>query len=201
MNVPAGKQKLFIAEFDAESYCRVKDTRAVQVHGQALAGTSDAFLVPLVAGHAVALKTLDADDIEHVAREITMRGAVVPAVLFLEANRGAGSLDGLGNYAYFAPDDTTNVAVWLIMGAVVANLATVGSFAVNGVAALHTELLKSRNIDTAGLKVVPDGKTFRWHGRYLPNMNDRETLDVQLNVFGEFDPLLPADWMSSASVT
>ena len=39
---------------------------------------------------------LDGDDIEHVAREITMRGAVVPAVLFLEANRGAGSLDGLG---------------------------------------------------------------------------------------------------------
>jgi hypothetical protein len=38
----------------------------------------------------------DGDDIEAVAREITMRGAVVPAVLFLEANRGAGSLDGLG---------------------------------------------------------------------------------------------------------
>jgi hypothetical protein len=38
----------------------------------------------------------DGDDIESVAREITMRGAVVPAVLFLEANRGAGSLDGLG---------------------------------------------------------------------------------------------------------
>ena len=38
----------------------------------------------------------DGDDIETVAREITMRGAIVPAVLFLEANRGAGSLDGLG---------------------------------------------------------------------------------------------------------
>ncbi len=40
--------------------------------------------------------TIERDDIEHVAREITMRGATVPAVLFLEANRGAGSLDGLG---------------------------------------------------------------------------------------------------------
>ena len=38
----------------------------------------------------------DGDDIETVAREITMRGVTVPAVLFLEANRGAGSLDGLG---------------------------------------------------------------------------------------------------------
>ena len=38
----------------------------------------------------------EGDDVEAVAREITMRGATIPAVLFLEANRGAGSLDGLG---------------------------------------------------------------------------------------------------------
>lgn len=38
----------------------------------------------------------DVDDVEAVAREIQMRGATVPAVLFLEANRGAASLDGLG---------------------------------------------------------------------------------------------------------
>jgi hypothetical protein len=36
------------------------------------------------------------DDIEAVARAIQLRGATVPAVLFLEANRGLGSLDGLG---------------------------------------------------------------------------------------------------------
>lgn len=39
---------------------------------------------------------LEIDDVEVVAREIQMRGATVPAVLFLEANRGSGSLDGLG---------------------------------------------------------------------------------------------------------
>jgi sugar/nucleoside kinase (ribokinase family) len=55
----------------------------------------------------------------------------------------------------------------------------------------YTEMLNNRGIDTAGLTVVPGGKTFRWSGKYLPNMNDRETLDVQLNVFGEFDPVLP----------
>ena len=38
----------------------------------------------------------EVDAVESVAREITMRGATVPAVLFLEANRGAGSLDALG---------------------------------------------------------------------------------------------------------
>jgi sugar/nucleoside kinase (ribokinase family) len=58
----------------------------------------------------------------------------------------------------------------------------------------HTELLKSRNIDTSGLQVVRDGKTFRWTGRYEPNMNDRETLDTQLNVFGEFNPVLSEEF-------
>ena len=55
----------------------------------------------------------------------------------------------------------------------------------------HTKLLNSRGIDTSGLQVVPTGKTFTWTGRYHENMNDRDTLDVQLNVFGQFDPQLP----------
>jgi sugar/nucleoside kinase (ribokinase family) len=55
----------------------------------------------------------------------------------------------------------------------------------------HTRLLEARGIDTAGLHVVPGAKTFRWRGKYLPNMNDRETLEVHLNVFERFDPVLP----------
>jgi len=55
----------------------------------------------------------------------------------------------------------------------------------------HTELLNSRGVDTSGLSTVADGKTFTWTGRYHDNMNDRDTLDVQLNVFGDFDPVLP----------
>jgi sugar/nucleoside kinase (ribokinase family) len=55
----------------------------------------------------------------------------------------------------------------------------------------HTELFRRRNIDTAALTVVPGAKTFRWTGKYLRDMNDRETLDVRLNVFEQFDPVLP----------
>ncbi len=55
----------------------------------------------------------------------------------------------------------------------------------------HTEFLQTRRIDTQGLEVVPGGKTFYWHGKYLPNMNDRETLDVHLNVLETFNPKLP----------
>ena len=58
----------------------------------------------------------------------------------------------------------------------------------------HTQFLQSRRIDTSGLQVVSDGKTFRWRGRYETNMNDRETLEVHLNVLGDFDPVLPEDF-------
>lgn len=61
----------------------------------------------------------------------------------------------------------------------------------------HSELLQKRNIDTAGLHVVKGGKTFFWKGKYLPNMNDRETLEVHLNVFGDFKPTLPAHFQQS----
>ncbi len=55
----------------------------------------------------------------------------------------------------------------------------------------HLVLLRKRNIDLAGLQVIAGGKTFHWKGKYLPNMNDRETLEVHLNVFGDFEPQVP----------
>ena len=61
----------------------------------------------------------------------------------------------------------------------------------------HTQLLARRGIDTSGLQTMRGGKTFRWTGRYEPNMNDRETLDTQLNVFGEFNPVLSEDFKRS----
>jgi sugar/nucleoside kinase (ribokinase family) len=61
----------------------------------------------------------------------------------------------------------------------------------------HTELLRAQGIDTSGLHVVPGAKTFRWRGKYMPDMNDRETLEIHLNVFETFDPVLPADYRKS----
>jgi sugar/nucleoside kinase (ribokinase family) len=58
----------------------------------------------------------------------------------------------------------------------------------------HTQMLQTRGIDTAGLTVVKGAKTFFWKGKYLSNMNDRETLEVHLNVFGEFNPVLPDEY-------
>jgi sugar/nucleoside kinase (ribokinase family) len=54
----------------------------------------------------------------------------------------------------------------------------------------HTEFLRRRGIDVSGIQVVPGGKSFRWTGRYEPNMNDRQTLEIELDVFGNFEPVL-----------
>jgi len=64
----------------------------------------------------------------------------------------------------------------------------------------HTRLLTERGIDVDGLDVVKGGKTFRWTGKYHPNMNDRDTLEVHLNVLGDFDPKLPAKYRDSKFV-
>ena len=57
--------------------------------------------------------------------------------------------------------------------------------------------LRDRGVDLTGLEIIPDGKTFRWKGRYHDNMNDRDTLSTDLNVFEQFAPKLPPDYRTS----
>jgi sugar/nucleoside kinase (ribokinase family) len=45
-------------------------------------------------------------------------------------------------------------------------------------------------INTSDLERIPDGKTFRWQGRYDYDLNVAHTLDTQLNVFADFKPKL-----------
>ncbi|MSR30165.1 MAG: sugar kinase [Gemmataceae bacterium] len=63
----------------------------------------------------------------------------------------------------------------------------------------HIQMFRAKGIDTSGL-VTKEGKTFRWKGRYHQDMNSRDTLDVQLNVFGTFDPVLPKHFRDSRHV-
>ena len=48
----------------------------------------------------------------------------------------------------------------------------------------------NHGIDTSDLEKIPDGKTFRWQGRYEYDLNIAHTLDTQLNVFADFRPKL-----------
>lgn len=51
--------------------------------------------------------------------------------------------------------------------------------------------MRSRGIDLSGLQVKKGEKSFFWAGKYHYNMNDRDTLDTQLNVLADFKPDLP----------
>ncbi len=57
------------------------------------------------------------------------------------------------------------------------------------------EFLASKGVDLEGLEQVP-GKTFFWSGVYSDDMNDRTTLQTDLNVFADFQPKLPASYAS-----
>lgn len=61
----------------------------------------------------------------------------------------------------------------------------------------HLTLLKNRNIDISALEIVNGGKTFFWRGKYMNDLNVRETLDTQLNVLADFNPVVPAQYNSS----
>lgn len=51
----------------------------------------------------------------------------------------------------------------------------------------HLDLLKSYKINLDGIE-FSEGETFRWTGEYMEDMNDRETLEVALNVLESWKP-------------
>jgi sugar/nucleoside kinase (ribokinase family) len=53
------------------------------------------------------------------------------------------------------------------------------------------DYMQSKGINLEGLQVKKGEKSFFWAGRYHDNMNKRDTLDTQLNVLADFDPILP----------
>ena len=60
----------------------------------------------------------------------------------------------------------------------------------------HEQVLKKRGIDTSGIEHAK-GKTFRWGGHYLANLNEAKTDFTELNVFENFQPRIPAAYKNS----
>jgi len=55
----------------------------------------------------------------------------------------------------------------------------------------YLDLLEAHNVNLTGLQIVEDGLTFRWAGKYHYDLNTRDTLLTELNVFETFDPIIP----------
>lgn len=54
--------------------------------------------------------------------------------------------------------------------------------------------LKGQGVNLDGLQIKQGEKSFFWSGRYHNDMNSRDTLDTQLNVLGDFDPIVPESY-------
>lgn len=62
------------------------------------------------------------------------------------------------------------------------------------------DLLKSKGVSLEGLQVKEGEKSFFWAGKYHDDLNSRDTLDTQLNVLADFDPVLPPSYQDSEFV-
>ena len=60
----------------------------------------------------------------------------------------------------------------------------------------HENILKKRKIDTRGIEHAK-GKTFRWGGQYMENLNEAKTDFTELNVFESFKPQIPKEYKDS----
>ena len=104
-------------------------------------------------------------------------GSIALDTLETPFGRAEELLGGAGSYFSLAASVLTNVQMVGVIGA--------------DLPEEHLETLRSRGIDLGGVQRVQNGKTFRWTGRYEYDMNVAQTIDTQLNVFGDFRPNLP----------
>ncbi len=58
----------------------------------------------------------------------------------------------------------------------------------------YIRMLEDHGIDTGGIQIKKGEKTFFWSGKYHNDMNVRDTLETNLNVFENFDPIIPDDY-------
>ncbi|HOP49776.1 MAG TPA: PfkB family carbohydrate kinase [Ignavibacteriales bacterium] len=64
----------------------------------------------------------------------------------------------------------------------------------------NINIFKKHNIDITGLEIVPNGKTFFWAGKYHNDFNNRDSLATELNVFANFNPIIPEHLKKSSVV-
>ena len=59
------------------------------------------------------------------------------------------------------------------------------------------KMLQNKSVNTSGLQIKEGEKTFFWSGKYHNDMNSRDTLDTQLNVLENFNPIVPSEFKDS----
>ena len=66
--------------------------------------------------------------------------------------------------------------------------------------AAYLEMMNGKGINTDGIEIVKEGKTFFWSGKYHNDMNSRDTLITELNVLETFSPIVPESFKDAGIV-
>jgi len=125
---------------------------------------------------------------QYICKKNRMTNLIVGTVAFDAIETPYGKTDkivgGAATYISLAASFFTNKL----------NLVSVvgGDFPQSAIKMLH-----DHSVDTAGLQIKENEKTFFWSGRYHNNMNSRDTLETQLNVLETFDPIVPKEFSNS----
>ena len=64
----------------------------------------------------------------------------------------------------------------------------------------YLDMMHSKGINTDGVEVIKEGKTFFWSGKYHNDMNSRDTLVTELNVLEHFAPVVPENFKDAEIV-
>jgi len=64
----------------------------------------------------------------------------------------------------------------------------------------YLDMMNDKGINTDGVEIVEDGKTFFWSGKYHNDMNSRDTLITELNVLADFSPVVPEAFKDASIV-
>jgi sugar/nucleoside kinase (ribokinase family) len=64
----------------------------------------------------------------------------------------------------------------------------------------YLDMMNKKGINTDGVEVIEEGKTFFWSGVYHNDMNSRDTLVTELNVLENFEPVVPSEFKEASIV-
>jgi sugar/nucleoside kinase (ribokinase family) len=64
----------------------------------------------------------------------------------------------------------------------------------------YLKMMNSKGINTEGIEIIKEGKTFFWSGKYHNDMNSRDTLITELNVLENFEPVVPNEFKNAGIV-
>jgi sugar/nucleoside kinase (ribokinase family) len=110
---------------------------------------------------------------------ILVVGSVAFDTIATPSGRVNDILGGAATYFALAASYFTEVRVVAVVG--------------EDFASAHEHVLTNRGVDTRGIERSP-GKTFRWGGHYLDNLNEAKTEFTELNVFEKFQPRIPKEY-------